>query len=54
MLYFNRIIPVDEYLNKIDKVSTDEIHELANEILDEEKLVKVILKSNQNRMPKMA
>ncbi|MGD8305397.1 MAG: pitrilysin family protein [Ignavibacteria bacterium] len=54
MLYFNRIIPVDEYLNKIDKVSVAEIYELANELLDERKLVKVILKSNQNRMPNVA
>lgn len=54
MLYFNRVIPVDEYLQKIENVSVDEIYEIANEILDEDKLVKVILKSVQNRMPKVA
>ena len=54
MLYFNRIVPVDEYLKKIEDVSTEQIYKLANDILDENKLVKVILKSNQQKMPDAA
>jgi predicted Zn-dependent peptidase len=54
MLYFNRIVPVEEYLKKIENINADQIFDLANEILDEDKLIKVILKSNQNRMPNVA
>lgn len=53
-LYFNRIVDVNDYLKKIEKVTADELHQLANELLDENKLVKVILKSNGNRLPKVA
>jgi predicted Zn-dependent peptidase len=46
MLYFNRIVSVEEFLKDIDSVTTDDIMKLANEILKEDKLTKVILKSN--------
>lgn len=45
LLYFNRIVPVDEYLKKIESITTDDVLGIANEILDESNLVKVILKS---------
>jgi predicted Zn-dependent peptidase len=54
VLYFNRIIPVNDYLKMIEKVTVEDLNEIANEILDEDKLIKVILKSNNNRLPKVA
>jgi len=46
LLYFNRIISLDEFLKKIDSVTVDDITVVANELLDEKKLSKVILTSN--------
>jgi len=46
ILYFNRIVSLDEFLKKIDSVTVDDITSIANELLDEKKLSKVILTSN--------
>jgi predicted Zn-dependent peptidase len=48
MLYFNKVIPVEEYLSKIDEVSSDDVIKIANELLDENKLVKAILQPVKN------
>ena len=45
LFYFNRIITLDEFLMKIDSVTVDDITLIANELLDEKKLSKVILTS---------
>jgi predicted Zn-dependent peptidase len=54
MLYFNKIISVEDYLKSIDAVTAEDLIKTANEILNEEKLIKVILKSNNNKMPEAA
>ncbi len=54
MLYFNKIIALEDYLKSIDAVTAEDLIKIANEILNEEKLVKVILKSNDNKMPEVA
>jgi predicted Zn-dependent peptidase len=54
MMYFNRIVSVEEFLNDIDSVTANDIMKLANDILKEEKLIKVILKSNNGKMPRVA
>ena len=46
ILYYDRVIPVEEYLAKIDKITGQEIQKTANELLNESKLIKVILKSD--------
>jgi len=46
LLYFNRIVPLDEFIKKIDSVTVDDITAVANELLNEKKLSKVILTSN--------
>jgi predicted Zn-dependent peptidase len=53
MLYFNKIITVEDYLKSIDAVTAEDLIKTANEILNEDKLIKVILKSN-NKMPEVA
>jgi predicted Zn-dependent peptidase len=45
MLYYNRIVSIEEYLKRIDSINTDELLKIANETLDESQLIKVILKS---------
>jgi predicted Zn-dependent peptidase len=45
LLYFDRVIPVEEYLNNIDKITADDVQKTANDLLNESKLIKVILKS---------
>ncbi|MBT8378761.1 MAG: insulinase family protein [Ignavibacteria bacterium] len=45
MLYYNRIVSIEEYLKKIDRISSDDVLKIANESLNEAQLIKVILKS---------
>ena len=54
MLYFNRIIQINDYLYKIEKVTAEELQKIANDLLDERKLVKVILKSGNGKLKKVA
>jgi predicted Zn-dependent peptidase len=46
ILYYNRVIPVEEYLAKIDRITAEDVQKAANELLNESKLIKVILKSD--------
>lgn len=46
ILYYDRVIPVEEYLTTIDKISAEQVQKTAVELLNESKLVKVILKSD--------
>jgi predicted Zn-dependent peptidase len=44
-LYYNRIKSTDEVLKSIESVSIDDIIETANDLLDEDSLFKIIIKS---------
>ena len=46
ILYYNRVIPVEEYINKLEKITPVDVQKTANELLNESKLIKVILKSD--------
>lgn len=46
ILYYDRVISLEEYLDRIDKITTEDVQKSANELLNESKLVKVILKSD--------
>ena len=46
ILYYDRVIPVEEYLAKIDRITSDDVQKAANELFNESKLIKVILKSD--------
>ena len=54
MMYFKRIISVEEFLEDIESVTADDLMKLANDVLNEDKLIKVILKSNETRTTKAA
>ena len=45
ILYYDRIVTINEYLKKIDSINSEDLLKVANEVLDDEQLVKVILKS---------
>ena len=46
-IYYKRLITVDEVIEMIDKVTSADIFELANEILDEKLLTKVVLSADR-------
>ncbi len=49
-LYYNRMIPVEEVIKKIDSVSREDILKLANELLDEDTFIKIIIKSKNTKL----
>lgn len=44
-LYYNRIKSTDEILKEIDSITKEDIIEMANELLDEDSFIKIIIKS---------
>jgi len=46
ILYYDKIISVEEYLSKIDLITTEDVQKAANDLLKDSKLIKVILKSD--------
>jgi predicted Zn-dependent peptidase len=47
IVIFKRFVPVEEVMEKIEAVSADTLHELANEVLIEEQLTRVILRAGK-------
>ena len=43
--YYNRIVPTEEIIKKIDGVTREQIIDIANELLDEKTMFKIIIKS---------
>ncbi|MEJ2492746.1 MAG: pitrilysin family protein [Ignavibacteriaceae bacterium] len=54
LLYFNRIITVEEFLEEVNAITTEDLLKIADELLDEKKLIKVILKSDESKLKKVA
>lgn len=54
MLYYNKVFPVDYYLNKIEAVTSSRLIEIANELLDEMKMTNVILRSAKENISEVA
>jgi predicted Zn-dependent peptidase len=50
MLYFGRVLTIEEFLKKIDNVTAEDLIGIANELLDSNKLIKVILKSSNDSL----
>jgi predicted Zn-dependent peptidase len=47
-LYYNRIKSIDEIIKEIDSVTPEEIIEMANDLLNESSITKIIIKSKNN------
>ena len=45
ILYYDKVLSIEDYLSKIDKITSEDVQKTANELLNESKLIKVILKS---------
>lgn len=45
ILYYNKVFTVDDYLSKIEKITVEDVQKTARELLNDSKLIKVILKS---------
>ncbi len=48
MIYHKRFIPVDEVIGRIDKITADQILEMADEVLDEATLTQLVLNSKKS------
>lgn len=47
ILYYDKVLSVEDYLSKIDKITSEDVQKTANELLNDSKLIKVILKSDK-------
>jgi len=46
ILYYDKVFSVEDYLSKIEKITVEDVQRTANELLNDSKLIKVILKSD--------
>jgi len=46
ILYYDKVLSVEDYISKIEKITSEDVQKTANELLNESKLIKVILKSD--------
>ena len=54
IIYYNRIITVEEILNKIDLISADDILELSNQYLQEKDFTRIFVRSANKKLKKVA
>jgi predicted Zn-dependent peptidase len=47
ILYYDKVLSVEDYLSKIDKITSEDVQKTANDLLKDSKLIKVILKSDK-------
>jgi predicted Zn-dependent peptidase len=45
ILYYDKVLSVEDYISKIEKITSDDVQRTANDLLNDSKLIKVILKS---------
>ncbi len=46
ILYYDKVLSVEDYISKIEKITSEDIQRTANDLLSDSKLIKVILKSD--------
>jgi len=46
ILYYDKVFSVEDYISKIAKITVEDVQKTANELLNDSKLIKVILKSD--------
>ncbi len=54
ILNYGKLIPVEDMMQKIDSVTAKDIIETANEMFDESKLTKILIRSKDNSIIKAA
>jgi len=45
ILYYDKVLSVEDYISKIEKITSEDLQKTANDLLNDSKLIKVILKS---------
>ena len=45
ILYYDKVLSVEDYISKIEKITSEDVQRAANDLLNDSKLIKVILKS---------
>ena len=45
ILYYDKVLSVEDYISKIEKITSEDVQRSANDLLNDSKLIKVILKS---------
>ena len=46
ILYYDKVFSIEDYLSKIEKITVEDVQRTAKELLNDSKLIKVILKSD--------
>ena len=46
ILYYDKVLSVEDYLSKIDKITSEDVQKTANDLLKKSMLINVILKSD--------
>ena len=54
ILHYGKVVPIEDILNKIDAVTTEDILKLSKEVLNESTLSKIIICSKDNSIKKAA
>jgi predicted Zn-dependent peptidase len=54
LLHYGKIIPIEDILNKIDAVTTEDLRKLSKEVLNENTLSKIVICSKDNSIKKAA
>ena len=54
ILHYGKVVPIEDVLNKIDAVTTEDILKLSKEVLNESTLSKIIICSKDNSIKKAA
>ena len=47
ILYYDKVLSVEDYISKIEKITSEDLQKTANDLLNDSKLIKVILKSEK-------
>ncbi len=45
ILYYDKVLSVEDYISKVEKITSEDVQRAANDLLNDSKLIKVILKS---------
>lgn len=54
VLYYNKVVTLQETISAIDRITGEDIHDLAKEILDDNKLTRLVIKNSDNNKNKAA
>lgn len=46
ILYYDKVLSIEDYISKIEKITSEDVQKAANDLFNDSKLIKVILKSD--------